>query len=197
MNTLKKKFLLAITLGLLALAPWQTAQAQAVGSTSVSIDFTNIIILHYFDSLALTFTDTGSYQENQGGGSGSAALGATISIDANITPSGGPSYASSVAVAVQNVWAVRGISASGNIQVASALTAANAVKGATGSTATASDLTVNSGGGTAAGTINVSAPGFALGNAVKGDINFNLDISAVTQSGTHSGMTYTITASAI
>ena len=74
MNTHRQKFLLAITLGLLALAPWQTAQAQAVGSTSVSIDFPNIIILHYFDSLALTFTDTGSYQENQGSSQVAAAI---------------------------------------------------------------------------------------------------------------------------
>jgi hypothetical protein len=78
--------------------------------------------------------------------------------------------------------------------VAANVDTADATNG--GSTATMSNLQVSAPGVTAAASIDVTAPGLAASNAVLGNIVFDLDISGVTTPDTHTGMQYTITATA-
>lgn len=183
----------ALTAGLLAaavIAPTQNAMA-ASGQTNVSIDFPNIVILHYVSDLSLTFTGAIDTATDEGAASGSAALAATASFDAAISPDlTTPTVPGSVAVTVQNAWAVRGITASGQIRVSGAIDTANATT-AGGSTASMSNLAVASGASSGA-LIDIDAPG--MGTTTAGDVTFDLDISGVTESGTHSGAQYTITA---
>ena len=108
-----------------------------------------------------------------------------------MTPSTPTTY--TPVVTVQNVWAVRGFTASGQIRVDPAITNANATVGSS-STVTLTNLQVQSSGVSAGDPIDVDAPG--LFSATLGDIIMTLNISGVTDSDAHTGMQYTITATA-
>lgn len=191
-----KRAVAIISLAVVVVAPWHQAQAQAIGQTAVSINFPDIVILNYFSDLTLNFTAgaiTAETPVDEGSASPSADLAATASFDANVDgTTGGPTIPSTVAVTISNAWAIRGISTDGDITVAGTLDTASATSGT--STATASALTVQSGALGPAASISVPAPGFAT--RTRGDVVFSLDISGVTTAETHTGMQYTISASA-
>lgn len=196
MKFFNKRFLTAsLTAAVAAFVPWQGAIA-ASGQTNVSIDFPDIIILHYISDLTLTFTGDLDTQTDESSGSDSAALATTVTFDANTTPTaaGATDLPDSVAVTVTNVWAVRGITSSGQIRVTPSIDTAAAT--VDGSTTTMSMLQVKTAAVAAGDPIDCDAPGFPLANAVLGDIVFDLDVSAVTVAKSHSGMQYTIMASA-
>ena len=104
-----------------------------------------------------------------------------------------------VNVTVQDVWAVRGIADStgtGQLRVEAAING-DGIASTGSSQAVMSNLWVAESGQTASGNfITFDAPGLAYDKAVHGDINFDLDIENVTLSGAHTGILYTITASA-
>lgn len=190
----KKLVSMALAALLYAFLPFQGANA-ATGQTDVTVNFPDIIILHYPNSLTLNFTASDA-NIDEGGLSATDALGATASLDANIIPLiAGDTYdTDTVAATVSNVWAVRGITASGSIDVAVNLDAATASNGT--SDAVMSALQVQTASVAAGDPIQVAAPGLRAVNATVGDIVFDLDISGVTASGDHTGIQYTITATA-
>ena len=190
----KKMVSMVLAALLYALLPFQGANA-ATGQTDVTVNFPDIIILHYPNSLTLSFTASDA-NIDEGGLSATDALGVTASLDANIIPLiAGDTYdTDTVAATVSNVWAVRGITASGNIDVAVNLDAATASNGT--SDAVMSGLQVQTASVAAGDPIQVAAPGLRAVNATAGDIVFDLDISGVTASGDHTGIQYTITATA-
>jgi hypothetical protein len=175
---------------LFTILPWQNANA-ASGQTDVTINFPNIIILYYIDALTLNFNPAIDQAVNEGGAADTQPLATPAAFDAGLTP-GSSGIPGSIAVTVEDVWAVRGITASGQITVNPQIDVANATNGS--STATMSNLQVQSGTTGPADPISITAPGF--GNAVLGDIVFDLDISGVTSAGSHTGMQYTIVATA-
>jgi len=193
-----KRSIAIFSLGMALAMPWQHAQAQAVGDTAISIDFPNIVILHYISTLTLTF-DAGTITPAQdsvdeGAASDTASItDATATFDLGVTGAGASPVPASVPVLLQNAWAVRGISTSGTIDVDISITGANATDGGT-STATMSAATVTGGGQGPLASITIPAPGF--GTPTVGDVNFSLDVSGVTTAQTHTGMSYQITASA-
>lgn len=193
MKRLNKKFVF-VALGALlcALLPFQGANA-ASGTTSVTIDFPDIIILHYVSDLTLTFTGSElSVDEGEGSATDDlAAVAADFDADMPLTEGGVPD---NVSVTVKNVWAVRGLTSSGNIRVAPEIDKDTAKKGS--SEAVMSNLLVKTSTVSAGDPITITAPGFGMSNAVYGDIVFNLDISGITDSGSHDGMQYTIEATA-
>lgn len=90
---------------------------SASGSTEISFDFTNIIILHYFSDAALTFTggiDAGNDEVNA---SISSLLGRNVTFDASISLSDNSSIADSVDVTLSGRWAVRSLMDRGGISV--------------------------------------------------------------------------------
>jgi hypothetical protein len=96
---------------------------------------------------------------------------------------------------VQNAWTTRSNAAT---TVSIALTSATATNAA--SVATASALTVASTSPAAAvqaaaASITFAGQGMGLTQKVTGDVAFNLDLSSVTLTGAHTGMSWTITAS--
>jgi hypothetical protein len=198
-NTTHKTRAMLAGLVLLGTAASDSAFAQATGQTSVDINFPNIVILNYPSSLTLDFTATDPLEDafDEGGISGLTAqpLGAAT-FDAGLTATGDNLVISnSVTVTVEDVWAVRGLSNDGDITVETQIDTAAATAGGGSSSATMSNLIVDD-GNNSGGSIDVPSPGLAAGDAVVGDIVFDLDISGLTQAGTHSGMLYTITAAA-
>jgi len=193
---MKYTYKLLLVMLFLASLPLQGANA-ATGSTDVSIDFPDIIILHYINDLSLTFTGDLDEGVDELTGSDNAALATTASFDGAMTASTAASTTlpSDVTVTVQNVWAVRGITGSGQIRVTPSIDTAAATDGGTSSTSM-SNIQVKTASVAAGNPIDVDAPGFVLANAVLGDVVFDLDVSTVVDSSDHTGMQYTITATA-
>ena len=185
MKAFKKNILAAgLAAATVMMAPWQGANA-ATGQTDVTINFPNIVILHYPNQLILTFTGT-DLNDGQGTVTPTGqALAATATFDADITD-GTTTGLSTVAVTVQNAYAVRGISSSGNINISGSFDGGGDTASNGSSTAVGSNFAVSA--------ASIPAPGLAT--ATPGDISFDLDISGVTDNGAHTGMSYTITATA-
>jgi len=193
-----KRGIAIFLLGMALAMPWQQVQAQAVGDTDISIDFPNIVILHYVSSLTLTF-DAGTITPEDTVDDGPVTPAAAGITDATATfdlgvdgTSGSNPWPNTVPVRLENAWAVRGISTSGTIDVDISITGANAVNGT--STATMSAARVTGGGQGPSANITIPAPGF--GTPTVGDVDFSLDVSGVTTAQTHTGMSYQIQASA-
>ena len=183
--------LAVVLLAAAIMTPGQNANA-ATGSTNVTINFPDIIVLHYTSALTLTFTPALDTAVNDGATTPvGVALVSPATFNGALVPSApaAAAFPQTLAVTVNNVWAIRGITASGNINVTGALTTPTATNA--GSTATASAFVVSSGATGPLATISLPAPGFA---ATLGNIGFNLDTSAVTTAGAHTGMVYTVTA---
>lgn len=167
------------------------ASLAASGSTSVTVDFPEIIILHYRSALGITFTGGVDSSTDEGtAGTISVALN-SASGDGSITAGGTTSTV--IPVKVKNMWAVRGITSSGNFKIDTAITSDTATSGT--SSTTMSNVQAVAGGASGA-SISVASGGLSTANAVYGGITFDLDIASVTQTGTHSGIVFTITASA-
>jgi hypothetical protein len=192
-----KRGITIFLLGMALAMPWQQVQAQAVGDTDISIDFPNIVILHYVDTLTLTFdagTITAESVVDEGPSTPTAAGidDATATFDLGVTGTGANPLPASVPVLLQNAWAVRGISTTGTIDVDISIQSADAVNGS--STATMSAATVTGGGQGPAASITIPAPGFVTPTI--GDVDFSLDVSNITTAATHTGMIYRIEAMA-
>lgn len=196
-HSIRKTCSILAVIGLLATVVPGSAFAQATGQTDVDINFPNIVILNYPATLSIDFAATDPLEEANDEGAltpAAVTLASPATIAAGLTPTVGTlNIPDTTAVTVEEVWAVRGLSTDGDITVAAAIDTADATSGA--STATMSNLQVSDGSSTGA-SIDVPSPGFALSNAVVGDITFDLDISGVTVAGVHTGIQYTITASA-
>lgn len=181
-QSVKKSLVVATVLTAGVVAP--SAHA-AKGSTDVTLIFPDILILHYISDLTLTFDAEFKDAIDEGSAEDSAVLAPTADFDAAIEPSDpDPVFPENVEVTANNVWAVRGITADGTIKIAATLdsdTASNEE-----STVVASKI--------APTEELVKAPG--LFKPVSGGVTFNLDVTGLTRSGKHTGMTYTIEATA-
>jgi len=197
MQSISTRFSLVLVFVLSALSSSSTL-AQALGQTDVSINFPNIIILHYPANLELDFTaNTTEASAQLEADPTIAAVGLTevVDVDAALTLTDTGPGATGQGITVQNVWAVRGITTTGDITVAASIDNADGTNGT--STITMENLVIQENGGSGpASSIDVTAPGFSLANAVFGDIVFDLDLAALTTAGLHTGILYTIEASA-
>lgn len=163
----------------------------ASGQTSVTVSFPEIVVLHYRSDLTINFTGNSDLSVDENTTNISVPLGSATG-DGTISTSG--TATTSIPVEVQNMWAVRGITSTGEIEVSAQIdTASGTTTG--GSEVVMGSLLAKSGVSSGA-TINVTSSGLAIANAVYGGITFNLDITNVIETGSHTGMEYTITASA-
>lgn len=163
----------------------------ASGQTSVTVTFPEIVVLHYRSELTINFTGDSNLGIDESSASISVPL-APVNGDGTINASGTTS--TSIAVEVQNMWAVRGITNNGEIEVSAQIDTGTAT--ATGGSEVVMSSLLAKSGLTSGGTIDVTSTGLAPANAVYGGITFSLDISNVTETGDHTGMEYTITATA-
>ena len=188
-NKLKQySIVTGVTLGALLT---QNSAFAAEGKTDVTINFPEIVVLHYVPELKLTFEAKGDAIAEKNA-SDTQLLAPTAAFDAAISPRlTAPTnvYPRDVEITVDNVWAVRGITKSGKIGVKAELGTAEATNGA--SVAKASSLK----------TTKDTVPSVGLFPSKKdipyGGISFKLDIRNVTLAGDHTGIQYKITADAI
>lgn len=207
MRTLNRKLAKAMALGMSvsigALAPVQGPVAAVSGTTDITINVPDIIILHYYSALTLDFDDL-----NQALDEGTPTLG-PVALAANVTFAGGlaatldSTYETLpggvMTVTIEDAWAVRALTSLGNVTVSTSLDVADATNTAA-STVTLGSLQVDSPNDTDSGTFGTtsefSAPGMAKPTAEVGDVRFTLDISGATLPGAHTGARYTLTATA-
>lgn len=191
----RRNLLAAGVLAALAGGLAQTAHA-ATGTTAMTMDFPNIVILYYPSQLDLVFsapTGAGIDTVDVGAVNVSTNLGAAPTFNAAISATGGSLPTTTMTVTVDNVWAVRGISSTGTFDLSITLdTATNSAPA--GSTVTLSNLQLKAGASTGA---NLTVPNLGFGTPMVGGIVFDADLTGLTQSGQHSGYQYTITAVAL
>jgi len=166
------------------------------GTTDLTINFPASVILSYQSALTLNFIEGYNIlNAESGGGANISSLASAVTADSAINTASSASTPSNIHVTVLNAWSVR---ASGVVSVAiSCLGACAATQ--SGSIASVTNLTLRSGHPAAGQGVNISFPGnsLGLGQAIKGDVDFYLDISAVSRTGAHTGLAWVITATAI
>jgi hypothetical protein len=197
MTTINRiKNLLLGTLLLLSISSPAVA-ASTSGTTSVTVNVPEFIVLHYHSSIALNFATPDTEALNQGENSldvsweGNSSNGAALS-SSNLMNAKLELDGSRTTVKLNNVWAVRGFSKSGNATVSITLPNDKMVLGSSEiliSNAKASD------GITTSGSISTKLNGITKTNATIGGIEMDLDFTNTTLSGTHTGGKYMITAS--
>jgi hypothetical protein len=167
------------------------------GTTNVSVITPAFVVLSYYDTINLTLSAPTS-----GDGKISSAQGINVSwnggqdtetVDAAISGTGGTGVTS---VTLQNAWAVRGLSPSGNVTVAIASASGDTLSNGT-STIGMSGYTVSSGAIAAAASITAPLAGLSSAKSTKGNVNLTLDFSGTTKAGSHTGGKFQITATTI
>lgn len=159
------------------------ASAAVSGTTDFRVVLPEVLVLYHWDDALLTLTNTASSTaiNDTTTRTGSIELGAaTAAINTDVDTTGSASALStSVAVTLQNAWAVRSLSSSAGVSLA--LTNPNStltsVQDQTSKIIT-SDASLSSGSLT--GTTITIPSGFA---PVLGNINFNLDLSGANSAG--------------
>ena len=206
MRTTSSKLAIALAFAGLALLGTTPAVAQAQGSTSVSVDIPDIVILHYFSTVDVTIDANtlgtfltgvpGDSSADEGAAAGSASLsGGAFTTDLAMTPSALAGNPTAAVLVLQNAWAVRAVSL-GNpgsqTQLDVAVTAATMNNGA--ASMAISGATVSDGVSNAA-SITFATPG--LGTPEIGDVELTLDMTLASDAGTYAGGEFTLTASNI
>ena len=176
-----------------------TAHAQAVGATDVDITLPDIIVLHYFSNIDLTFSaatvtawlGATSDQGTMTGASFTSDI--DISSDGDFGTTGDPTAA---ALTLSNAWAVRAISGGAGTQTKVTIAVTDSTlthAGGGGETIEISAGEVqDSGGGGFAGSVTFSPPGLA--NPEIGDVRLTLDLTNATEAGEYADGVYTLTA---
>ncbi len=201
---MKKAILVTMTaLALAALLPaTASAQATANGTMAVDINLPNLIILYYYSDVTVNIDATdlvnGTGGVDLGDVTGTGGLTADLGIT-NPTLDSPLSNLSDVTLTLENAWAVRSLSTTGNVSVSLQSDQAS-LPGASGSIGIndvtvidADSNSVTSTGPTTAASISIQSPG--LVNAAVGDFAMGLDLTSTRSSGTYGG-TFTIVASA-
>ncbi|MBF0587131.1 hypothetical protein INT08_10715 [Prosthecochloris sp. N3] len=171
--------------------------------TKVSVTVPDFIILHYHDNLNLNFGTANAVTVNEGSNqfdvswTGTATGGDESQLqnkdDAMESFFQGDSK---VTVALDGMWAVRGLSESGKARIT--ISGEQDRMEQDGSVISITDKNVYQGDKNNKGkNIDVALNGFGLSNATIGGVELGLDFSKTTKSGTHTGATYTITAETI
>ncbi|WP_287373443.1 hypothetical protein [Prosthecochloris sp.] len=208
MKNNSKKTLAIVTLAALLLTSFgkvgHATVSGATGSTDVSVNLSGIIILHYISGITLDFEtlsegidegSSGTWDVTWADGEASGGTGLTTG---TLTSSKVSESDGSITVHIPNVWAVRGISSSGNAEVSIALTTPIITNETSASSATITitqaELQQASNEGT---NIDVQLGGILKSQARIGDVNLTLDMSSANATGSYTGGVYTITAEAV
>jgi hypothetical protein len=174
--------------------------ASKSGSTDVSIVLPDCIILHYYSTLTLNFSDKNGAVDQGGNNnwnvawSGAANGGNQLSASSiyQILPD-------LVTVTIPNAWAIRGLSPSGNAKVTMTVVNNTLTSGASKITIKngAGDTLISDNGGHSGTSITTSLNGITTSQATMGNVKMTLDFSQTNRAGAHSGGQYKITAETI
>jgi hypothetical protein len=172
--------------------------ASTSGDTKVQVSITEFIILHYYSDLTLNFAaPTQAVNEGAKAWDDVAWSTGTYEGDISLSDVKGVNSEDKVLVNLNNLWAVRGFSGSGNAKVSIDNSNADMKnEDNDNSIITMGDLKVTS-NGKSDKAIEVPLNGISKGRATKGGVSMTLDFSKTTTSGTHTGGLYKITAETI
>jgi len=179
-----------------------TAHAKkngTVATTNVSIRLPDCIILHYYSGLTINFEqfssafDEGAAEfdvQFTGEATGSSDIGTEIRE---------PAIPGSVSLNLPNVWAIRGLSPSGNAKVSITVTRSELVSGPSKISISqgSNGILIEDNYGHAGTNINTSLNGIGTAEATIGNVRMTLDFSETTRAGLHTGGQYKITAETI
>jgi hypothetical protein len=193
-KTMKKKSAAAAAGIILSLS--SHGAIAATGSTDIDISVQPIVILHYYSTVSVTVSGAellarsfASDAQQEGSASGT---GLTVDLGTALTP---PTTAvDSIPLVLQNAWAVRALTNSGNDVVLDIAVDDDTLTLGTGANAdviTITAATVDD-GSTSGSQITFAPQG--MGNPVFGDVNLTLDLTSATRAGDYEGGRYTLTA---
>ncbi|NTV61802.1 MAG: hypothetical protein HGA77_10925 [Chlorobiaceae bacterium] len=173
--------------------------ASTSGTTNVTVTVPEFVILHYYSSIALNFATPDTEALDQGENSMDAAWDGTTSngsslASANLMTANIELDGTKTTVTLNNVWAVRGFSKSGNASVSITLPGDRMTLGS--SEIEISNAKVTDGTNMSS-TITTKLNGITKANATVGGVRMDLDFSKTTLSGAHTGGRYMITATTI
>lgn len=217
MKNNSKKTLAIVTLAALLLTSFgkvghaAATASGATGSTDVSVSLDGIVILHYISGITLNFNNLSGVGIDEGAdtwdvtwadGEASGGTGLTTN---PLTSSTASESDGSITVHIPNVWAVRGISSSGNAKVSIALTEDSITNTTDGSTDLTPTIQITGAEVMFSGTTGTSGEdalfvqlgGILKSQAKIGDVNLTLDMSSANATGSYTGGVYTITAEAV
>jgi hypothetical protein len=175
------------------------AGRSSSGTAEVTASVPEFIVLHYYSTIALTFTTPDTEALNQGSNSMNVAWDGTTSNGASLA-AGNLMTAkleidgNKTNVKLDNVWAVRGFSKSGNATVA--ITLPNSKMVLESSEIGISNAKVTDGTSTDS-SITTKLNGITKKGATIGGVQMDLDFSKTSLSGNHTGGQYMITATTI
>lgn len=187
-----------IAIALLTGLSSQALAASTSGTTNVSVRVPEFIVLHYYSNISLNFEaptaeaiDEGSDEVDAdwNGNTNGTGLDANSLMSASLELDG-----TQTSVTLNNVWAVRGFSKSGNARVEVTVPSDKLQNGS--SEITMSNVKVSD-DAQSGSTITTKLNGISKSRATTGNIEMDLDFSGTTRSGSHTGGQYTITATTI
>ena len=176
-----------------------SSSGSASGQTSVSIKLPDCIILHYYAGLTINFEQFSSPVDEGSADfdvqwSGEAKNGNSLS-EENI----GVSLPNTVSLELPNVWAIRGLSPSGNAKVSISVTKNLLISGPSRITIEkgSGNIEIKDNAGNTGTMINTTLNGITPSEATMGNVRMTLDFSETTRAGLHTGGQYKITAETI
>lgn len=172
--------------------------ASTSGTTNVSVRVPEFIVLHYYSGITLNFNAPTAEAIDEGSNSFDADWSGNTSgngLDANdLMTASFELDGTKTAVRLNNVWAVRGFSTSGNARIDITTPSDKLQNGS--SEIKMSNVKVSD-DAQSGSTITVKLNGISKNRATTGNIEMDLDFSNTTRSGSHTGGEYTINATTI
>jgi hypothetical protein len=175
--------------------------ASASGTTNVTVNVPEFIILHYYSAITLSFDTPSAEAVSEGSSSANVDWNGSVSnagelAAANLMSAKMELEGTTTTVTLPNVWAVRGFSKSGTAKIEVVIPAGKGTLANGDSQISISNVKVSSSADTGM-SIMTELNGIAKSKATFGSILMDLDFSKTNRSGLHSGGQYTITASTI
>ncbi len=172
---------------------------SAVGTTNISIELPDVIILHYYSGLTLNFEELSSDVDKGSADfdvqwSGEAESSSELS-DENTEIE----LPDRVSLQLPNVWAIRGLSPSGNAKVSISINNNILTLGPSRIIIEEGEgnIEIEDNEGRSGTTINTSLKGITTSEATIGNVRITLNFVETTRAGLHTGGQYKITAETI
>ena len=187
-----------IAIALLTGLSSQALAASTSGTTNVSVSVPEFIVLHFYSTISLNFDaptpeaiDEGNndVDADWNGSTSATGLDTSTLMNASLELDG-----TQTSLKLNNVWAVRGFSKSGNARIEVTVPSDKLQNGS--SEITMSNVRVSD-DAQSGSSITTKLNGISKQRATTGNIEMDLDFSRTTRSGSHSGAQYTITATSI
>lgn len=172
---------------------------STVGTTNVSIVLPDLIILHYYSGLTLNFEQFSS-AEDQGSAEFDVSWNGEAESTSELTDENTEiDLPDRVSLQLPNVWAIRGLSPSGNAKVSISVNNKTLTAGTSKITIEEGEgnIQIEDNEGHSGTTINTSLKGIATSEATIGNVRITLNFSETTRAGLHTGGQYKITAETI